>query len=232
MTMQIFDCEQGSEEWFAHRLGLPTASEFHTVMARGKDGGPSVTRKIYMLKLAGELLTGQPMESYSNAAMDRGKAFEDEAREAYAFTTSAPLRRVGFIRNGCAGCSPDALIGGDSGLEIKVAAPHIQIERLLKDELPTEHRAQVQGNIFISDRASWDFVSYCPGLPLFVKHCPRDDGYIATIAGALTLFGQELAAVVERISNYGKSPLMQRLEASVRLTGKNPRDITNAAGLA
>jgi predicted nucleic acid-binding protein len=28
----------------------------------------------------GEILTGEPMESYSNAHMERGKAMEDEAR--------------------------------------------------------------------------------------------------------------------------------------------------------
>jgi hypothetical protein len=36
-----------------------------------------------MLKLAGEILTGEPMESYSNVHMERGKEQEAEAREAY-----------------------------------------------------------------------------------------------------------------------------------------------------
>jgi hypothetical protein len=63
--MQIIDCEQGSPEWFAARAGIPTASEFHTVMAVGKQGGKSVTRVAYLNKLAGEILTGEPMPSYS-----------------------------------------------------------------------------------------------------------------------------------------------------------------------
>ena len=50
--MKIIDCEQGSPEWFSARSGIPTASEFHTVMAKGKGGGESLTRKTYLLKLA------------------------------------------------------------------------------------------------------------------------------------------------------------------------------------
>ena len=54
--MRIIDCEQGSPEWFKARAGIPTASEFHTVLAKGKGGGESLTRKTYLLKLAGEML--------------------------------------------------------------------------------------------------------------------------------------------------------------------------------
>jgi hypothetical protein len=63
MAPRIIECQQGEPEWFAARLGIPTASEFSTVMAKGKDGGKSVTRRTYMLKLAGEILTNEPMES-------------------------------------------------------------------------------------------------------------------------------------------------------------------------
>ena len=44
--MEIFDFPQGSPEWHAIRAGLPTASEFSTVMAKGKTAGSeSVTRR-------------------------------------------------------------------------------------------------------------------------------------------------------------------------------------------
>ena len=39
MTMQIIDCEQGSAEWFEARAGIPTASEFSTVMSEGRSDG-------------------------------------------------------------------------------------------------------------------------------------------------------------------------------------------------
>ncbi|MET4184929.1 hypothetical protein ABIB94_007058 [Bradyrhizobium sp. JR7.2] len=197
--IQIIDCDQGTPEWYAARLGIPTASEFSTVMAKGKDGGKSVTRKTYMLKLAGEILTGEPMESYSNQHMERGKEQEAEARDMYAFMSDADPTQVGFVRNGDKGCSPDSLIGEDGGLEIKTALPHIQVERLLKGDLPSEHRHQVQGSMWVTDRQWWDFVSYCPRLPLLIVRVPRDDGFIATLAGAVKEFNSELASVVDAI---------------------------------
>lgn len=202
--MQIINCEQGGDEWRRARAGLPTASEFATVMAVGKSGSPSLTRKTYMLKLAGEILTGEPMESYSNPHMERGKLMEEEARNLYSFALDVEPECVGFIRNGDTGCSPDALVGKNGGLEIKTALPHIQIDRLLKGELPPEHRAQVQGNIWIAQREWWDFVSYWPNLPLFSIRVFRDDGYIANLAGAVAAFNDELQKVVERVRHYGK----------------------------
>lgn len=215
--MQIINCEQGSEEWFAARMGIPTASEFKTLLAIKKEAKDKATRTAYMRKLAGEILTGLPMESYSNGNMERGKEQEDEARDLYAMLANVDPTRVGFIKNHGAGCSPDSLIGNNGGLEIKSAAPHIQIERLESGELPAEHRAQVQGNIWLTGREWWDFASYCPRLPLFVKRAPRDDGYIATLSGAVTAFNEELAELVERMRSYGKRPsTMEMLQASVK----------------
>lgn len=200
MTVEIVECEQGSPEWFAARLGIPTASEFSTVMAKGE----GKTRKAYMLKLAGEILTGEPMQNYTNGDMERGKIMEDEARNLYSLVRDIEPQRVGFIRNGSKGCSPDSLIGARRGLEIKTALPHIQIDRLMKDELPPEHRAQVQGSMWVAERDEWDFVSYWPKLPLFIKPVARDDGYIANLSGEVDRFNDELQAVVERIRSYGK----------------------------
>jgi hypothetical protein len=202
MTLEIFDCEQGSPEWFACRMGIPTASEFKTLLSVKKDAKDKVTRQTYMRKLAGEILTGEPMDSYSNSYMERGKDLEDEARRAYAFMTDAEPRRVGFIKRGSAGCSPDSLVGDDGGLEIKIAVPHIQIERLEKGDLPPEHRAQIHGGMWIAERAWWEFCSYCPGLPLFVTRVARDEEYIASIAKAVEIFNEELAELVERIRRY------------------------------
>lgn len=203
--MKIIDVEQGTPEWFEARMGVPTASEFHTVMAVGPKGGKSATRVAYLNKLVGEILTGEPMQSYQNADMERGKIMEDEARDLYSFTRDVELERVGFILGAGAGCSPDSLIGTNGGLEIKSAAPHIQIARILADELPSEHKAQVHGNMWVAEREWWDFVSYCPKLPLFVKRIHRDEEYIKSIALAVELFNIELHQTVETVRGYGKA---------------------------
>lgn len=202
MDLQVFDCPQGSTEWYAARAGIPTASEFATVMAKGRGGADSKTRRTYMLKLIGERLTGQPMESYTNAHMERGKAMEDEARDLYAMVRETTPTRVGFLRRGDAGASPDSLIGADGLVEIKTRLAHLQIEVLLANRLPPEHVAQVQGQLWISGRAWCDFVSYWPGLPLFVTRVPRDEIYIATIKAEVEEFLTEMAALTERVKNY------------------------------
>lgn len=203
--MKIIDCDQGTPEWYAARLGIPTASEFHTVMAVGPKGGKSLTRVAYLNKLVGEILTGDPMQSFVSPDMERGKLMEDEARDLYSFTRDVEPERVGFILNGGAGCSPDSLIGNNGGLEIKSAAPHIQVARLLADELPSEHKAQVHGNMWVAEREWWDFVSYCPKLPIFIKRIYRDEDYIKSLALGVELFNVELRQTVEYVRGYGKA---------------------------
>lgn len=201
--MEIFDVPQGSAEWFECRAGVVTASKFQTVQAKGKDGGKSVTRYDYMRQLAGEILTGEPApDGYSNAYMERGKDLEDEARNLFALARGAEPLAVGFIRNGRMGCSPDSLIGDDSGLEIKVAIPAVQIERIQRGDLPPEHRAQVQGSMLVTGRPTWSFVSYCPKLPPLILTIERDEAYIDQLAKAIEAFNVELDAMVQSIRTY------------------------------
>lgn len=199
MSIEIITCEQGTPEWFAARLGIPTASEFSTVMAKGKGSADSKTRKTYMLKLIGERMTGEPTESYTNVHMERGKVMEEEARNFYAFQTDNEPELVGFIRNGEKGCSPDSLIGPNGLLEIKTKLPHLQLAVLLAGELPSEHKAQVQGQIWIAEREWCDFVSYWPSLPLFVTRVYRDEEYIKELSAEVDKFLSEMNDLQEQI---------------------------------
>jgi hypothetical protein len=203
--MIIHECEQNSPEWFAARLGLPTASMFATVMAKGRDGGDSVTRRTYLLKLAGEIITGEPMDSYSNGNMERGKAMEDEARDLYAFMTDTDPTRVGFISNGPKGCSPDSLLGAPGMLEVKTKFAHLTIECLLKDDFPAEHKAQCQGALWVAEREWIDIAVYWPKLPLFVKRAYRDEIYIKRLSDAVDQFNSELAEIVSRVRQYERA---------------------------
>jgi hypothetical protein len=214
---EFFDCEQGSPEWFAIRAGIPTASEFATVLAQGKGSNPSATRKTYMLKLAGEILTGAPMENYSNIHMERGKTLEPEARDLYALYHEIEPDRIGFIKNGNAGCSPDSLLSPNGLLEIKTALPHLHLDILLKGEFPPQHKAQCQGNLWIAEREWIDLAVYWPGLPLFVKRAYRDEQYIRDLSRAVDTFNAELADIVEKVRACGQPQptFRQQLQASL-----------------
>jgi hypothetical protein len=203
--MQVFtDLEQGSPEWFAARCGIVTASEFGTVLAKGEDGGASKTRKTYLYKLAGEIITGQPAESYRNGHMERGQQLEPEARATYEFETDAVCERVGFIRNGRVGASPDSFVGANGLVEIKTTLPGLLIEAMLSDKFPAKHKAQCQGQLWISEREWIDIAVYWPGMPLFIKRATRDEAYIRNLADAVERFNAELDAIVERVRAYGR----------------------------
>ena len=203
MTAVIYrDIEQNTAEWLALRAGIVTASELKSVLAKGE----GKVRKAYMLRLAGERLTGVPADTYENGHMVRGREMEAEARELYTFAREINIERVGFIRNGDVGCSPDGLIGTDGMAEIKTKLPHLQIECLLRADLPPEHRAQVQGALWIAEREWMAFISYWPGLPLFMHREFRDEAYIANLAAEVERFNAELAEIVEKIKRYGGAP--------------------------
>ncbi|MGO4676251.1 lambda exonuclease family protein [Bosea sp. 2YAB26] len=195
-------CDQGSEAWFRARMGIPTASEFPAIMAKGRAGGDSKTRQTYLYKLAGEIITGQPMESFSNGHMERGKTLEDEARSFYEFMTDTHCKTVGFVRNGRKGASPDSLVGTDGLVEIKTKLPHLLIETLLRGEFPPEHKAQCQGQLWVAEREWIDIAVYWPQMPIFVTRAFRDEAYIKELADAVDAFNAELDLTVARIRAY------------------------------
>jgi hypothetical protein len=206
MALEIFDFEQGSDQWKAARLGLPTASRFGDILAKGE----GKMRRKYLYELAGEIMTGEPAESFSNAHMERGKVMEDEARDFYAFTTDADLRRVGFIRNGGVGCSPDSLIGEAGALEVKTKLAHLMVDAWVKDDFPPEHKAQCQGVLWVAEREWIDIVCYWPKMPTFIKRAHRDEKYIATLEKEVAQFTRELAALVDYLRYKGGDPTHSR----------------------
>lgn len=200
MSIEIIDCEQGSPEWHQVRLGIPTASMFSAVLAKGE----GKTRRAYMNKLAAEIITGEIGEIYTNQVMERGKAMEAEARSFYAFMTDAEPRLIGFVKNQWVGWSPDSFIGETGALEIKTQRADLLIDTILKDEFPPEHRAQCQGGLWVGEREWIDLCVYWPKMPTFVKRAYRDEAYIKTLASELMRFQSELDELVARIRRYGE----------------------------
>ena len=210
--IEIFYCEQNSPEWDALRAGLVTASELQCIIAASSE---KKGRKSYMERLAGEIITGAPAENFSNHAMARGHLMEDEVRRNYGFMNDVEPKRIGFVRKGRVGCSPDSFIGEDGVLEIKTAAPAVLIPKLDKDEFPNEHKAQCQGILWITGREWVEIevapvvrVPTAPGEPWayrvatemrsLVKRAYREEAYIANLARETAAFISELDAMVAR----------------------------------
>lgn len=190
--IEIIDCEQNSPQWYAARLGVPTASRFSAILAKGE----GKTRRSYMMDLLGELMTGEPTEHYSNDHMERGHEQEPDALNLYAFRMNVDPVRVGFIRNGDKGCSPDCLVSERGMAQVKTKLPRLQAEILLADRVPPENIAQLQGELWVAEREWTDFVSYCPKMPLFVKRVYRDEEYIKRLDKEVDLFVRELRTLL------------------------------------
>lgn len=195
---------QGTEAWLACRTGYATASRFKDILARIKSG-EAAARRDYRFQLAVERLTGQPVETYSNAAMQHGTDTEPLAREAFELHTGLMVEEVGFLVHPelMAGCSPDGLVDDNAGLEIKSPwNSTIHIITLLNG-MPSEHRTQIQGAMWITGRKRWHFVSYDPRLQhrlrLYHEIIERDEDYIATLEGEVRLFLTEVDALLETL---------------------------------
>lgn len=212
-VVETFDCDQGSEEWFALRLGLPTASVFHTIMADGRDGEASKTRTKLLHQLAGEILSKRPAETYENDAMRRGRAMEAEAIEHHAYTRAVEVRRVGFVRRTIynplgddlvVGCSPDGLVGDAGVLQIKTMRPELIVALVESGRFPSEHRAQCQGEMWVTGRRTCDLRIFYSGMPISPTfRLERDDVYIFTIRTAVEIFAYDLRQLVERVKKKG-----------------------------
>lgn len=199
--MQIVrDMIQGSDEWLELRAGKITASNFSKVMAKGA----GKTRKSYMYQLAAEIITGEPIETYKNAAMEWGNECEPQARAMYELDQNVTVKEVAFVHGPeMVGVSPDGEVGDEGLLEIKCPATTTQIERFLADKFPTTYKAQVQGQLWVCEREWCDFLSFDPRIDgdasYWLTRVVRDDDYITELAKEVEIFKQELLSIVDKL---------------------------------
>lgn len=200
--MQIIrDIEQGSAEWHSLRTGIVTCSELECLLVNGKgEAGFGAGAFTYMDTLIGEHITGEPADVFQgNRHTERGHELEMKARELYTARTGLELDQVTIVLNHGIGYSPDALIGSDGLSEIKSKLPKFQVGVILAGEVPKEHVAQCQGGLWVSEREWIDFISYWPGMPLFIKRMHRDEVMIRKIAERVKTFYEIMEARMERV---------------------------------
>lgn len=200
--MQVINnIEQGSADWLALRLGIATASEFDCLLVNGKgEAGFGAAAFSYMNQLIGERITGEAAElPFTTRATERGHELEAVARELYESREEVTAENVGIILNHGAGYSPDALIGSSGLIEIKTKLPKFQVDVILADEIPKEHIAQCQGGLWLAEREWIDFISYWPGMPLFVKRAYRDEVMIRKLQERVETFYEIMDQRINRV---------------------------------
>ncbi len=193
------------------RCGRATSSRFVDILA----GGKGKTRATYLRQVVVEMLTEKPVEGYSGRHTDRGNVQEPFGRMAYVARTRNMVDLVEFIPHPTLpmiGCSPDGLIDDDGGLELKSVIATVQVETILTGEYPTEHVAQVQGNLWITGRKWWDFASFCDELEddhlrLYVFRVQRDEAFIQRLEKEVPAFVREAQQLCDQLR--GKDSLAE-----------------------
>jgi len=232
---------QGSDEWYAARCGLLTASEMHLIFripkeeTRVKKNGEPYKQREYspaegaaesahLYELLAQRVTGYVEPSYVGDAMLRGMEDEVEAVELYA-KEYAPIERVGFVTNDkwgfTLGYSPDALVGDEGLLECKSRKQRLQMQTIVeyvnRATIAPEFMVQVQTGLLVSEREWCDLISYCGGLPMAtVRVLPNPEIQQAIVAAA-TAFENRIKEAAEQYSTLLKSharliPTERRIE--------------------
>lgn len=191
--------EQGTAEWFDAKRGKASASHIAAIMAKGKSGKPSATRKQYMAKLLIERLTGETEDTYTNFAMANGTEQEPYARAAYEAEYGTDVYQVGFIEAQSLpsfGASPDGLIGDDGLIEIKCPSHGVHLEYIQARQVPRDYLLQIHGQMIATGRGWCDWVSYDKAFPeplrLVVVRVEIDLDLIDEIRHEVKIFNVEL----------------------------------------
>jgi putative phage-type endonuclease len=198
--------EQRTEEWFAARCGKVTASRVADIVAKTKTGY-SASRENYLAQLVCERMTGKPVESYSNTAMQWGTDQEPFARAAYEAAKDILVQEVGFvvhpnIEN--AGASPDGLVGEFGLVEIKCPNTATHIQTLLDQKVPDKYNIQMQWQMCTTGRQWCDFCSFDPrmeeGLQLFIKRVEYHPLYVAELEKEVINFLMDVEDKIRKLN--------------------------------
>jgi len=203
----VDNIKQGTEEWFALKLGIPSASKFSDICTPST-GEYSKSADRYMKDLMEEIVSGKRRETFQSTAMKNGTEIEPDARNWYAVTVDQEVREVAFIfrdERRDVGCSPDGLVIVDGvpvkGLEIKSVTFSTMVDIMESGKVPTEHIPQIQGGMFCTGLKEWDLLIYNEnfGENQFLRTIKRDDAYISKLEMNIARFLREMQSRLAKL---------------------------------
>ena len=198
---------QGSDEWFAVRVGKITASRLGDIMRKTKWGESTYKAKV-RLELAIERITGKSASSVvMNQAMRDGVDREPSARKLFEAITGKEVALCGSfdhpeIVNTSA--SPDGLLREeDAVLELKCPTHATHAKNLLSDKMPKNYEYQVQWQMACTESDFAYFASYHPDFPKELRlkwvKVLRDNIMILELEDAVKKFDVEIEDLILKI---------------------------------
>lgn len=205
--------EQGSDEWYAARLGKVTASRAADVLT--KKG--SAARSNLSAQLVLERITKTKAESFQSPSMQWGIDQEPTARLFYEASRDVLVETAGFVQHPSieyAGASPDGLVGANGLVEIKCPNTATMIDIILTKKIPTNHITQMQMQMACTQRDWCDYVVFDPRMPpkakLFIKRINRDKVFIDLMEKEIILFLKDVESNYQSISSFIEDNISDR----------------------
>ena len=205
--------EQGSDEWYAARLGKVTASRAADVLT--KKG--SAARSNLSAQLVLERITKTKAESFQSPSMQWGIDQEPTAKLFYEAIRHVLVESVGFVQHPSieyAGASPDGLVGANGLVEIKCPNTATMIDIILTKKIPTNHITQMQMQMACTQRDWCDYVVFDPRMPpkakLFIKRINRDKVFIDLMEKEIILFLKDVESNYQSISSFIEDNISDR----------------------
>ena len=195
-----YDIVQRTPEWIEIKRGKMSASNAETIIANGKG------LETYIYNLMAEYYSSAEKENYINADMQRGIDLEPEAKIEFQFYTGLDIKEVGCVElNEYILASPDGLIGDDGLIEIKCPNDSIYFKLLLSNNIKPEYIAQMQMQMYVTDRQYCYFVSYNPNFEksLYIKKINRDEEMIDKLKKGLERGTELIKEIKENFRKVG-----------------------------
>lgn len=206
MALKTYDdLEQGTDEWFAARCGVLTASTIGSLLTPTCSGiADNKAAQRLVNEIASQRVNGICDPHVQAYAFQRGHEDEMEAKILYA-QKIAPVTEVGFMTDDRwgfkLGYSPDGLVGDDGLIECKSRLSAFQMDTICSQAIPIEYMAQIQTGMLVSGRKWLDFISFpaMGGGKMLVKRVYPDAAMQDLLIRAATDFEQK---VWQRIQEY------------------------------
>lgn len=206
----------GTPAWNEFRRGKVTASRFGDIMTeprtKGVPGALGKTAEGYMLEVVASAITGQDKVGGRSAAMDRGVDLESDAIDAYAAQRFVEVGAGHILQRAdhiiCA--TPDGFVDEDEQgpglLEVKCPESRTHLSTFLRRQLPDEYLYQVQGQMWVAERAWCDFISYDDRFPrpmqLVVIRVHRDEELIEAMAKKVYAFADIVQTRINALREF------------------------------
>lgn len=199
--MKIHTVDQKSEAWHKLRLGRFGSTDANTVSVAGAG------LKTLCYQKASEIMIGRIPETYTNADMERGIAFEPTARIAYKIQQGVEVQEVGYVTlDEWVGASPDGVVEDEGLIEIKCPNDYKFVKFLHEKKakgikaIEKAHYLQMQHQIYVMDRKWCDYVIFNDNIDrIEITRVERDDEVIQKIVTGLEKGVKQIKEILEAV---------------------------------